>query len=268
MKVIPQAANDKRQLITRYGEYFSSMPTLKFSDSDVDPVTIGIYKAGASVDGSEPAPELLVAATDCLYVQQLNIASGEAIQTLTSAEGEKLYTFDQTVRMLTIQAFLYDVNKEWTTFDGDTVSGYGHRDWKRFYEKARLSQIAKNNQIVRVSSRGVSWYGAFVSQAISNVSGDPNRADVSATFLCVAYTISGTTIGRIPATDIFGKLTLEGAASVGILDRIIVDTTPGSIPLTSLPSIETVPGIVLYGDVPPSQPPAIRFKFNASEFSQ
>ncbi|RTL02973.1 MAG: hypothetical protein EKK65_04470, partial [Lysobacterales bacterium] len=85
------------------------------------------------LSGDRAEPETTTATFDLWLVQQLGESDFEATQQVTSAEGEKLYAFDRIVRMVNVQAVLYDTARD-RELRGEIVRGRGHREWKRFYE--------------------------------------------------------------------------------------------------------------------------------------
>lgn len=202
--------SDDRRLPSRRREYFAAM-----REEPPAPVQIGIYRRSAPAS----AP---VASFELAITQQIGETDGEAVQQVLTADGEKLYAFDRVVRTLTLQAVLFDTARDWE-IRGTTVVGRGHRAWKRFYEQARISRIARSDEIVKLAYGGATWYGAFTTQIVSQTAGDPVRLDLAATFLATDGFASAT-IRRLPALDVYGRLTAEGAAAIGL--PAYVDETP------------------------------------------
>ena len=234
MKVVPPFAVEGRQLISRRDSYFAGMRQTAAGGREVAPVRLGIYGPGSS--GSET----LRAEFRLLLTAQLGEGDLEATQAMLTPDGEKLFVFDRLMRQVTLQAVLYDTERNWTV-GGETIVGRGHREWRRFYERARISRIAKSGEIVKLESDDATWRGAFVAQTLSRQAGDPTRLDLAATFLAVDSS-GPAVVAKIPGLDVRGRLTAEGAVATGLSAALVVDAVA-----PTLPSAGTVVGSALRG---------------------
>lgn len=228
MTSAPQFAIADRQLISRRSQYFAGM-----REEAPTSVRLAIHRR-ADVAGAA------LATFELAIFQQLGETDTEATQQILTADGEKLYSFERIVRTLTMQAVLFDTARDWEV-RGEIVVGRGHRAWKRFYERARISQLARSGEIVKLSCGDATWYGAFTTQVLSQSAGDPLRLDLSATFLATDG-FSTAIVRKLPYVDVRGRLTAEGAASVGLLSSIVVAS---DAPV--LPAPATIAGVAVRG---------------------
>lgn len=254
IKVLPALKAANRQLISRSQFLASAVePSIVSADDSLMKASIELHErvlvrreVGPHTGGH---PIRCLERFDGLQIQQMNEADSEAVQMLMSQEGEKLYAFDRMVRVFTVNGFLYDTDKD-LVLDGTKVKGrHGLREWKEFYERARLSQVVKNNQVVVITVMDQIYRGAFVSSSMSNSSSDPHKMELVAQFLCETvryqHRAGPATLRNIPGTDVRGRLTVEGAASVGLLPQLQVDHTADKLFVSRLPSVETVVGVVV-----------------------
>lgn len=192
-----------------------------------------------------------------------NISFNEASQVMPSVDGDKIYAFDQLIPQITLTGFVYDSDKTIVDTELDvTFDGQGYAKWQRFYEEARISQIAKSQQIVRLHMHGMVMEGAFVGRNATHDSANQNKYDIVATFL-IANMYNETTGSRV-LTDLLGTndpdrrsgiagfLTLEGAQQVGLVDGLLADPSPNQVFLSALPSAGSVAGSLARGLTVPS----------------
>lgn len=260
-RLVPVFDNPDRQLNLRGRQFHGAMREfLQRSERDtLGLARIGIYtRRGvrrSSGGHNYDQPIRCVRRFFGFQVQQLQETDTEAVQQLITQEGEKLYAFDRIVRILSISGFLFDTDKDVQDPEsGQLVRGHhGLSEWKSFYEEARISQIAKSNHLVRIEILGHVLTGAFVNSNVTNGSQDPHRIDLVAQFLCVdvrAPRHRRSILSTITGTDVRGRLTAEGAANAGLLGQLVVDPRPTQLFVSTLPSIETVPGIAVRGTQP------------------
>lgn len=194
------------------------------------------------------------------------IGFDEATQVLPSMDGDKIYGFDQLMPQLTLTGFVYDSNISIVDptlnvrFDGN-----GYAEWSRFYEEARISQIARSNQIVRIRLHGMTLYGAFIGRNGSHDAQNPHKYDIVATFLISGIYNEAT--GSRALTDLLGSnaenrsgvagfLTLEGAEQVGLIEGLLADPSPNQVFLSALPSADSVAGTLARNvEILPQQEP-------------
>lgn len=258
MPLLPATNSADRQLIGR-SDYFGSMPefALTGKNDTVFRARIGIYER-RRVRYDHPGsrgydePQKCLRRFFGLQIQQFNESDSEAVQTVMSEEGEKIYAFDRMVRLFTISGFIFDTDRDLEDPDtGATIPGmHGAREWSEFYEEARISQLAKSGRIVKLTIQDQVITGAFVSSTRASDASDPHKINIIAQFLAINvrfHRLGKQILQTIPGTDVQGRLTAEGAASVGLLNRLVVDPRPDQLFASRLPPASTVPGIVLRG---------------------
>lgn len=184
---------------------------------------------------------------DLLIADNLGVANSEASQPIAGADGERMFFFHQIVPILSISGFVYDTGKDWVTDAGEVVPGDGHAKMLSFYERARLSQVVKRKQVVRVEISGEVYWGAFISKTAARSSSAENKVDVSLTMLVFAQDrLTPDAIDRIPNVDADGRITAEGAAKVGLLaHEVTFDFDSDAAAKALLPPLETVERVAL-----------------------
>jgi hypothetical protein len=186
-------------------------------------------------------PEALVTFSD-MIISQFNYGRSEGTQTVITQEGEKLYSFDELFPQVTLVGFVYDSAGGYSCPDsGITISGSGYRSWKRFYEQARISQIAGSTRRVQVDLLGHTLVGAFIGYAANLTADDDNRVNISTTFLVQQMiptdVAASSALDLIPGTDIAGFLSIEGAINAGILNNIPNPTSIQDLGVVSSSSV-------------------------------
>lgn len=258
MALLPVVYGDSdRQLIRRTEDWYSSMPEFGLDSADDTAIRakIGIYRRRVISypypgHPGEEQPQPCLRRFYGFQVQQLTLADSEAVQTLMSDEGEKIYAFDRTVRVATMTGFIYDTDTD--LLDPETARKlqgmHGLSEWGNFYEAARLSRLAASGDVVRVIVNDLVFTGGFVSSSRSMDATNAHRMNLVIQLLCSS--IRPARLGRsvlrtIPGMDVSGRLTAEGAASAGLLPQLIVDPRPDQLFVSRLPGVESLAGTVL-----------------------
>lgn len=136
----------------------------------------------------------------------------EAIQSLISSDGEKMYSFDRIVLSIVLTGFLRD-----------SVSNPAFSRWRRFYETARASAAVKLGRSVSISFKSITTRGLLSASSHTTSSMTPFSVQLSLTMLCYDFR-SAEAPSPIDGTDIIGSASRESLERLGIFPSAISPT--------------------------------------------
>lgn len=155
---------------------------------------------------------------ELMITRASGVTFSEANQPVLTAEAEKMFIFYEIIPILSLNGVIYDTSRDWETRGGKILPGRGVSALNSFYERARVSQIAKNKMIVRVSIAGEVYWGGFINKAVSRNSQNDHMATVTLTFLVAERKPAvSSPVEAIPGVDAVGRITSDGASLVGLL---------------------------------------------------
>lgn len=125
-------------------------------------------------------PAVPTTAFDEMVVTSVSEALKDRIQLMSSSDATKLYAFGEDHRILMIELTLIDTNTE-ASWSGNTLE-----KWSAFYEKARISECAKNGQSVEFRYGDSLVYGGLLSENRTLNSQTPHQIRVSVAMLVSA----------------------------------------------------------------------------------
>lgn len=242
-------------------DYFSSMQPMTDEDARVT-IAIATPPAGLSSEGTY-ASFNVDESFDLFIAESYSVAQNEAMQPVKSHDSEDMYFFQQVIPILALTGTVYDTPKEWLDSDGNVVPGNGYAELLRFYEKARISQIAKSGNIVRLGISGEVYWGAFITKSASHSSTSEHKWAINLSFLIMDKdrTVESA-VEQIPHVDARGRLTAAGAGRVGLLDAEVVATE--ALIDSGIVNTASLVTAALAGTLGPAVPPStvLREDFN------
>jgi hypothetical protein len=132
-------------------------------------------------------PAIPVTSFDQMIVSSVSESLKDRIQLMSSSDAQKMYTFGEEHRILMVEMVLIDTNSGTTVVgDYDRWTGATFRSWESFYEKARISECAKNSQLVEFRYGGSLLYGAMLSENVLFNAQNPNQLRVSISMIVSA----------------------------------------------------------------------------------
>lgn len=208
--ILPQP-DVRRTVLSRVRDYLSSMPSLQS-----EPVRISLCQKQAVNANPLADPEL----KEIKYFQDFHVMSvvfhdEESTENVATFDATKIRVSDRLFRTVTLAGFMFD-----GPAPGAGNRHRGHSNWLRFYEKARFSQIAGTNKIVKIVIHGITLFGAFVTNSISHAADTPGMVNLTVSFVCSRVKLPINFIPQVEGTDFYGKMTYEGLAFAGVIGPI------------------------------------------------
>lgn len=264
--ILPQPSAN-RTVFSRTRDYLSSMPYNTGRTAEI----FVCQKQNNEIPDLDSGA-IIVARMNDFHVMSVVLHDEDSIETVSTFEGNKIRVGDRLFRNVTVAGFLLDG----APLGSSSIRHRGHSNWLSFYEKARFSQIAGSRNLAVLIMFGVRFFGAFVSYNITNNADEPNKMDLSATFVCLDVQLPVNLISTVTGTDFKGKISYEGLAHAGVIGPIAYDPTSVILDLTNTGAAQdaaklylnddnSVPTAVSLPAMPP--PPVVRpTKPSASSF--
>lgn len=125
---------------------------------------------------------------DEMIVTSVSESLKDRVQFMSSSDTSKLFAFGEEHRVVMIEFTLVDTHTG-TTNNPEVADSYRIwtgstlKPWSDFYEQARISECAKNNQLVEFRYCGSLIYGGLLSESRTINSQMPNQIRVSVSML-------------------------------------------------------------------------------------